>query len=137
MKKILYIFGFVFALVFSSFAQDNAGEKLRDKMIGYIQDKLSLSKAEAEKFQPVFLDYLREMRTTKQQYKEDKLILQQKIVDLRIRYRDQFKTIVGEKRSNEVYKHEKDFIEKAKSELNDRLENRRDGRPNKKTGFLH
>lgn len=137
MKKILYIFGFVFALVFSSFAQDDAGEKLRDKMIGYIQDKLSLSKAEAEKFQPVFLDYLREMRTTKQQYKEDKLILQQKIVDLRIRYRDQFKTIVGEKRSNEVYKHEKDFIEKAKSELNDRLENRRDGRPNKKTGFLH
>lgn len=137
MKKVLYIFSFVFSLAFTSAAQDDAGEKLRDKMIEYIQDKLSLSKAEAEKFQPVFLDYLREMRTTKQQFKGDKLVLQQKIVDLRIRYRDQFKTIVGEKRCNEVYQHEKDFIEKAKTELNDRLENRRDGRPNKKTGFLH
>ena len=137
MKKILYIFTFVLALNSTSFAQDDAGEKLRDKMIEYIQDKLSLSKAEAERFQPVFLDYLKEMRTTKQQFKGDKLVLQQKIIDLRIRYRDQFKTIVGEKRSNEVYQHEKEFIEKAKSELNDRLENRRDGRPNKKTGFLH
>lgn len=138
MKKILYIFTFVLALNSVSFAQDDPGEKLRDKMIEYIQTKLGLSKAEAEKFQPVFLDYLKEMRTTKQQFKgdNDKLRLQQKIIDLRIRYREQFKTIIGEKRSNEVYKYERDFIEHAKIELNDRLEHRKEGRPNKKSGFL-
>lgn len=136
MKKILYLLTFVFALGFTSFAQDDASEKLRDKMIEYIQDKLGLSKAEAERFQPLFVDYLREKRATTQQFKGDKLILQQKIVDLRIRYRDQFKTIVGEKRSNEVYKHEHEFIEHAKTELRDRLDNRKEGRPNKKTGFL-
>lgn len=139
MKKILYIFTFVLALNSVSYAQDDGGEKLRGKMIEYIQNKLGLSKAEAEKFQPVFLDYLKEMRTTRQQFRgdEDKLRLQQKIIDLRIRYRDQFKTIMGEKRSNEVYKYERDFIEHAKIELQDRLEHRKEGRTNKKTGFLH
>ena len=137
MKKIVYILFFVFSLSTVSFAQDDdGGGKLRDKMIEYIQNKLGLSKSEAEKFQPVFLDYLKDMRTTKQQFKGDRLILQQKIIDLRIRYRDQFKPIIGEQRSNAVFQHEKDFIEKAIQERNDRLQNRFDGRANKKTGLL-
>jgi hypothetical protein len=129
---------FTFSLSSVSFAQDDddQGGKLRDKMIEYIQNKLGLSKAEAERFQPIFLDYLKDMRSTKQQFKTDKLILQQKIVDLRIRYRDQFKTVVGERRSNEVFKHEREFIEKARTELTDRLENRKEGRANKKSGLL-
>lgn len=137
MKKILYIFAFVFSLSIVSFAQDDEpGEKLRDKMIEYIQNRLGLSKAEAEKFQPVFLDYLRDMRNTKQQFKGDKLILQQKIVDLRIRYRDQFKPIMGEKRSNQVFTHEREFIQQAINEQRDRLQNRHEGRANKKSGLL-
>ena len=138
MKKILYILIFSFSISTVAFAQDedDPGGKLRDKMIEYIQDRLGLSKAEAQKFQPVFLDYLRDKRNTTQQFKNDKLILQQKIVDLRIRYRDQFKTIIGDKRSNDVYKHEREFIDKARTELIDRLENRRDGRANKKSGLL-
>lgn len=138
MKKIFYILIFSFSLSSVSFAQDDddAGGRLRDKMIEYIQNKLGLSKGEAEKFQPVFLDYLKDMRNTKQQFKGDKLILQQKIVDLRIRYRDQFKPIIGEQRSNAVFQHEREFVERAKQELIDRRENRLDGRANKKTGLL-
>lgn len=139
MKKILYIFLSACLLGLNSSAQDERGDKIREKMVEYIQNKLGLTKTEAEKFQPIFLDYLREKKNTMDQFKrdDDKLELQKKIVDLRIRYRDQFKTIVGEKRSNDVYLHEREFIEKAKTELIDRLENRKEGRPNKKTGFLH
>lgn len=138
MKKILYILIFSFSLSSVSFAQDDddAGGKLREKMVEYIQNKLGLSKSEAEKFQPVFLDYLKDMRNTKQQFRGDKLILQQKIVDLRIRYRDQFKPIIGENRSNAVFQHEKEFVEKVLQERNDRLQNRLDGRANKKSGLL-
>ena len=138
MKKIVYILVFVFSLSNISFAQDDdGGGKLRDKMIEYIQTKLGLSKSEAEKFQPVFLDYLKDMRATKQQYKDgDRLVLQQKIIDLRIRYRDQFKPIIGEARSNQVFKHEHDFVEQARTELKDRLDNRLDSRANKKSGLL-
>jgi hypothetical protein len=138
MKKIVYILVFVFSFSNISFAQDDdGGGKLRDKMIEYIQTKLGLSKSEAEKFQPVFLDYLKDMRATKQQYKDgDRLVLQQKIIDLRIRYRDQFKPIIGEARSNQVFKHEHDFVEQARTELKDRLDNRLDSRANKKSGLL-
>jgi len=138
MKKILYILIFTLSLSGVSFAQDDdPGGKLRDKMIEYIQNRLSLSRSEAEKFQPVFLDYLKDMRNTKQQFNGDKLILQQKIVDLRIRYRDQFKPIMGEKRSNAVFQHEREFVEKAIQERNDRLQNRpQESRANKKTGLL-
>jgi hypothetical protein len=138
MKRIVYILIFAFSLSSVSFAQgdDDAGGKLRDKMIEYIQNKLNLSRAEAEKFQPVFLDYLKDMRSTKQQFGGDRLILQQKIIDLKIRYRDQFKPIIGESRSNDVFRHEHDFVEKAIQERNERLQNRLDSRANKKTGLL-
>src|SRR5690242_21233779 len=117
MKKILYILIFTLSLSSVSFAQDDdPGGKLRDKMIEFIQNRLSLSRSEAEKFQPIFLDYLKDMKNTKQQFSGDRLILQQKIVDLRIRYRDQFKPIIGEKRSNEVFQHEREFVEKAVQE---------------------
>jgi len=138
MKRIVYIIIFIFSLSGVSFTQevDDAGGKLRDKMIEYIQTKLSLSKAEAERFQPVFLEYLKDMKNTKQQFNGDRLILQQKIIDLRIRYRDQFKPIVGEARSNAVFQHEREFVEKAIKERNDRLQNRVDSRANKKSGLL-
>src|SRR3569833_3481539 len=111
MKRIVYILIFALSLSSVSFAQgdDDAGGKLRDKMIEYIQNKLGLSKGEAEKFQPVFLDYLKDMRSTKQQFRGDILVLQQKIEDLRIRKRDKFKPIIGDKRSNDVFQHEREF----------------------------
>jgi hypothetical protein len=138
MKRIVYILIFAFSLSNVSFAQgdDDAGGKLRDKMIEYIQTKLGLSKAEAERFQPVFLDYLKDMKSTKQQFGGDRLILQQKIIDLRIRYRDQFRPIIGEPRSNAVFQHEHDFVQKAIQERNERLQNRLDSRANKKSGLL-
>ena len=49
MKKILYILIFTFSLSNISFAQDDddAGGKLREKMVEYIQNRLGLSKSEA------------------------------------------------------------------------------------------
>jgi hypothetical protein len=139
MKKIFYILLFVFAAGGPSFAQDDAddgGGKLRDKMIEYIKDKLSLSKEEAEKFQPIFLDYLRQLRTTRDQFKGDKILLQQKIAELRLRTRDQFKPVLGEKRSNEVFDHQDGFIKKARQELIERQGDRKQGPANKKTRML-
>jgi hypothetical protein len=107
MKKIFYILSFLSVISISSFAQDSDGGKLRQKMTEYVQQKLGLSKTEAERFGPVFLDYFKELRKTNQDYKGDRLVLQQKIVELRLKYRDQFKPIVGEKRSNDVFTYER------------------------------
>jgi hypothetical protein len=135
MKKILYILVFIFSFSGVSLAQspENSGERLREKMVEYIETKLALTKPESEKFEPIFNDYLRQMRATRQEYKSDKILLQQKMAELRVRTRDQLKPVIGEARSNEVFKHEHDFVEKAKAELKDRIEERR---ANKKTGLL-
>ncbi len=127
MKRILYIFSFVALLSSASLAQDDDGQngqKIRERMGEYIQKRLSLSNAEADKFSPVFLNYFNELRQTNQANKGDRLVLQQKIVDLRIRYRNQFKPIMGEKRSNDVFKYEHDFVNEVKQLRQDRMQKR-------------
>lgn len=133
MKKLLYILIFT-AAVHPVFAQDEGpGEgKLREKMIEYIQTKLGLSRTEAEKFGPVFVDYFKELKRTNKDFKGDRLVLQQKTAELRLRYRDQFKPIIGEKRSNDVFTHEREFIEKVKDIRKERIEERREGRADKR-----
>ena len=134
MKKIFYLLSFLFVLTTGSFAQEEDGDggKISERMREYVQKRLGLSKSEAERFGPVFIEYFREMRKTNQQYRGDRLILQQKIVDLRIRYRDQFKPIIGEKRSNDVFVYEKDFVQKARNVQRERMMNQKGGKPNKR-----
>lgn len=111
---------------------DNGNERIRDKMSQYIQERLNLSKTEAEKFSPVFLRYFREWKTTLRESKGEPVLLrQQKIVDLRLRYRDQFKEIIGEKRSNEVFDHQQRFIQGMRDLQRERLEKNGGERPRK------
>ena len=128
MKRILYILSFFTLLNFSAAAQGDdrgAGARVRERMEEYLQKRLSLSKGEAERFSPVFLNYFNELRQTNQQFRGDRLVLQQKIVDLRLRYREQFKPIMGEKRSNDVFVFEHDFVNEVKQLRQERIMNRR------------
>ena len=67
MKQFLYTLLFFFAL-HTSFAQDEpqGAAKLKEKMVEYIQTKLSMNREEAERFQPMFMDYLDQLKKTKQ-----------------------------------------------------------------------
>ena len=125
MKKILLILILALFAGFVSKAQDDDNDKIRDKMREFIQRRLNLSKNEAERFTPVFIRYFREWRQTLKENKDDVLIRQQKIVDLRLRYRTEFKEIVGEKRSNEVFKKQDEFVRIIREQAT----NRKDDRP--------
>ena len=92
---------------------DDKGGKIRDRMNEYIQDRLGLSKREAEKFSPVFLRYFQEFRQIRHDNKTDNLVLKQKIIDLRIRYRSEFRQIMDEPRANKVFVYEDEFRRKA------------------------
>ena len=134
MKKFFCILILCFSLQ-TSFAQEEGpgADRLKEKMVEYIQTKLGLNKTEAERFQPLFMDYLRQLRATKQEYKDDRLVLQQKIIEVRLKFRDQVKPIVGEKRSNEVFTHEREFVEKVQDVRKERLlEGKGRGRANKR-----
>lgn len=140
MKIYLYILSFFLTINISAFAQDNAaegnGNKIREKMTEYVQKRLGLSKNEAERFNPVFMNYFNELRNANIQHRDDKLVLQQKIIDVRLRYRDQFKPIVGEKRSNDVFTYERDFVEEVKRLRQDRIQDRNIVPNQRKKGLL-
>lgn len=126
MKKIVFILSLFFALSNTLMAQDDGDEKIRDRMREYIQQRMRLNKDEAEKFTPVFIRYFREWRNALQENrkKPDPLVLQQKIVELRLRYRPEFKEIIGEKRSNEVYKQQEKFLQELKDIRRERIQER-------------
>ena len=91
----------------------------------YIQKKLNLSKNEAEKFSPVFLRYIVELRRTHRENINDKPILQLKVAELRLRYRNEFRQIIDEQRANKVFEYQREFEIKGQGELqNRRMENR-------------
>ena|SRR6185503_4941945 len=110
MKRFLLILTLALFAGFAAKAQDDDNDKIRDKMREFIQKRLNLSKNEAERFTPVFVRYFREWRQTLREHKDDVLERQKRIVDIRIRYRTEFKEIVGDKRSNRVYKEQDEFV---------------------------
>ena len=127
MKRVLLILSVFLVTSGSLFAQDDdndGNEKIRDRMNEYIQKRLNLSNDEAKKFSPVFLQYFKEWRQTLRDNKGDRLVLQQKIVDLRLRYRTQFREVLGEQRGNQVFGHQEKFIKELRDLRRDRLGDR-------------
>ncbi|MFN8289228.1 MAG: hypothetical protein U0U70_03105 [Chitinophagaceae bacterium] len=110
--------------------------KIRERMQEYIQKRLDLTPAEAEKFSPVFIRYFREFAQTHRLYKGDRLILQQKIVDLRLRYRTEFRQILDEQRANRVFKIEDDFRQEVVKIIKENRRDRMEGRPLRRNRIL-
>ena len=113
MKKFLLICC-LSVFTFSGAYSQQQNEQIREKMTEFIQKRMSLSKTEAEKFTPIFHRYFQDWRKTLSDNKNDKLVLQQKVAELRLKYRNEFKGVIGEKRSNEVYKQQEIFIKELR-----------------------
>ena len=128
MKKILFILSLFLITSHAVMAQDD-DDRIRDKMREYIQQRMKLNQNEADRFSPIFIRYFREWRTTLRENRTDKLILQQKVVEIRLRYRNEFRDIVGERRSNEVFEHQEKFIRELKNIRQERIQDR----PNPRT----
>ena len=126
MKKFLTILGLSLSITLTGFGQqddnDNTNDKIREKMSEFIQRRMGLSRTEAEKFNPVFLRYFREWKSTIRENKGDRILLQQRVAELRIRYRTEFKDIVGEKRSNQIYDHQEIFIKEVRKLRQEQLD---------------
>ena len=134
MKRFLLILTLALFAGFAAKAQDDDNDKIRDKMREFIQKRLDLSKDEAEKFTPVFIRYFKEWR---QNLKEsDVLIRRQKITEIQIRYRTEFREIVGEKKSNEIYRQQKIFIDNLQKVRDDQIKARREKIQNKPSKLL-
>ena len=134
MKKFLYILSFLLFTGSVVMAQENNNDddRIRDKMREFIQKRMNLSKREATDFTPVFIRYFREWRQTLRENKDDALRRTQRIAELRIRYRTEFRGIVGEKRANEIYRQQDIFINEVNKIRQEQIRNRLDNRKNKR-----
>jgi len=122
MKKYFVIITISLLTGFAGLAQeddneDDRGGKLQVRMREYIQKRLNLSRNEAEKFSPIFLRYILELRRTHREHKTDKPLLQLRVAEVRVRFRNEFRQIMDEQRANRVFEHQREFEKMIKDEI--------------------
>ena len=78
-------------------------------MSSFIQTKLDMSTTEREKFDPAFKQYLKELAKIHRENKEDRLVMQQQMIELRLRYRKDFRQWLGDQRGDRIFLEEERF----------------------------
>ena len=91
-------------------AQPPQEDRIPEKMSVFIAKRMLLNPQEMEQFKPVFARYHKEWRESMKKNREDRLLMQQQIIELQIRYRKEFAPIVGEKQVIHIYDLQQDFI---------------------------
>jgi RecA/RadA recombinase len=142
MMKTLYILlTFLLVLPISAFAQSEEGENITDRKkiqameVAYITKELNLSPEEAEKFWPVFNKYREDVKgVLTNKTISDQLEKQQKVLDLRKKYRTEFTRILAQDRANKVFTSEDQFRQMVRREFQKRQMERRQINPGKRGG---
>lgn len=116
-------------------ARANELKKIQAMEMAFITKELNLSPDEAQKFWPVFNQYRNELRTVASENKQkDHLERQQKMLDLRKKYREDFSKVMNQDRANKVFGAEDEFKSLVRREFQKRQDERRKIEPRKK-GF--
>ena len=115
MKKLLLILSVFFCLQ-TAIAQEDvtqAPEKKQQNIealkVAFISKELELTPEEAQKFWPVYNQYSKEMTSTFKAGDEDVLERDEKVLNVRKRYREQFSKVLGGDRVNKMFGAETRF----------------------------
>ena len=136
MKKIAIILSLLFLHNYFCVGQTQS-DSGRDKIEGlketYMNKELNLTPQEAQKFWPVYKNYFQEIRQARKTFANDEVSFEEKVVEIRKKYKDNFKSILNSNdRANKVYVSEKNLRDLLKKELQNRQGLRRF--PNKPPG---
>jgi hypothetical protein len=110
MKRLLLLYGLICMMCVSGICQN--GEKLASIKIAYLTKQLNLSPEEAERFWPVYNKYTEEIRKTRLDAignKEDEIVTEEKIVNIRKRYNNDFSRALPPDKVNLFFRSEKQF----------------------------
>lgn len=133
MKKYLLIF-LLGVSCFCLKAQDEdpvkRAEKVQALKIAFITQKLDLSTDEAQKFWPVYNRYEMELKQLIRENKNSPDVIDgdEKLLNLRKRYKSEFIRVIGPPKMNRLFNAEKEF----RGVLLKRLKNRNMQRPMRK-----
>ena len=127
MKKSFYIFIFLLGIQFTGFSQDElpAGSNIHALKIGFVTRRLALTSDEAQKFWPVYNEYVKELRKARIEEKDDVLLFEERALNIRKKYKGEFKKILtSEERLNKALTVDRDFNNVLKKELQRRAQMR-------------
>jgi hypothetical protein len=112
MKKLYLLMAFA-GIAFCAGAQETLPNEKKQQdiealKVAFISKELELTPDEAQKFWPVYNQYAKELRST---IKDDADVLDrdEKVLNLRKRYKDQFTKVLGKERMNRVFNSEGRF----------------------------
>jgi Skp family chaperone for outer membrane proteins len=133
MKRFLPIFIVICSLAITAVAQENNpqaqkadGSRIEALKIAYITQKLNLSTEEAQRFWPIYNQYMVEIRNARQSYQVDKdeLKLEETTLNIRKRYSPDFEKALSSVKVNLFYRSEKEFGNLVRKEWQERRQQR-------------
>ncbi|MBV9988946.1 MAG: hypothetical protein JO301_14805 [Chitinophagaceae bacterium] len=109
-------------------AQPKPGRRLEALKTAYVTKQLNLTPEEAEKFWPVYHAYTADFKKMRQEQKTgDVLEIEESILNLRKRYRGEFKKLLNtDDRALKALTVERDFNNMIRKELQQRIELRKE-----------
>jgi hypothetical protein len=129
MKKIVFILSLLFLHNYFCVAQtqlDTGRNKIEGIKETYMNKELNLTPEEAQKFWPIYNNYFKEIRLARKSYPNDEVAFEEKVVEIRKKYKDNFKSLLNsDERANRVYVAEKNLRDLLKKELQNRQRLRR------------
>ncbi len=154
MKRVLtIILSLLFISVTAQTQHDRRKAQIHAAKMAYISDRLHLTSRQASNFIPVYNDFENEIRDvrrsifrkykgtdlanaddeTSRQYIDDNLDYQQKVIEIKRKYNDQFLRVISSQQLSELTKAEREFKEMLIKRL-DRQNGGRSGRYNGRRG---
>ena len=130
MKNQLLILALLFSFSFVNAQQDfqqTKGEKIQALKIAFITQKLDLTTDEAQRFWPVYNRYESEIRQVMSANSGDAIDNEEKVLNIKKRYRQEFIKTIGQPKANTLFNSEREF----RNALMRRLKNGQDKRPMK------
>lgn len=126
MKKILLLTLFLLNISYFCYAQiEKRKNNIEAIQIAYLTRELSLSSEEAQKFWPVYNDYRDELVSVRKEARNDEVVFEEKVLNIRKKYKTDFKKVLGtDQRVNQVFVAEKSFRDLLRKELMNRRVNK-------------
>ena len=127
MKKFLFILILFQGSFFGLQAQNNQRpEKIEALKIAFITQQVGITSSEAQQFWPVYNQYQSEIRNVRTTNRNgDALDSEQKLLDIRKKYKPSFEKILGGQKTNKLFNAERDFrnvlIKRLKSQRQQRF----------------
>jgi len=134
MKKLFTTTMMIFYVATFAVAQEDKGEegkrdggRLAAYKIAYLTRKLNLSTEEAQKFWPIYNQYEAEIRKTRQEARKNKekdIDTDEKLLNIRKRYDEEFSKAISKEKVNTFFRAEKEFGAVIQRELMERRQQR-------------